>query len=79
MLDLDGNRILDRKGRESRVSTAGAAPSLGTFLMLTYLPPEHAVEGTDLQIMYQNEMFPVKVARVGSKPLFDPDNARMKS
>lgn len=79
VLDLDGNRILDRKGRESRVSTAGAAPSLGTFLMLTYLPPEHAVEGTDLQIMYQNEMFPAKVARVGSKPLFDPDNARMKS
>lgn len=79
VLDLDGNRILDSHGRVSRVTTAGSAPSLGVFLMLCYLPPEHAVEGKDLQIMYQNELFPVKVARVGSTPLFDPDNARMKS
>jgi len=29
--------------------------------------------------MYMNEMFPVRVARVGSQPLFDPTDARMKS
>jgi len=29
--------------------------------------------------MYMNETYPVRVARVGSKPLFDPDDARMKS
>lgn len=78
ILTLNGERIVDSKGRESRVTSAGAAPSLGTFVMLGYLPPEHAVEGTDLQIMYQNELFPVKVARVGSQPLFDPDDSRMK-
>ena len=33
----------------SRVTTAGAAPSLGTYLLMAYLPPEHAVEGTELR------------------------------
>ncbi len=78
ILTLDGERILDAKGRVSRVTSAGAGPSVGKFLLLGYLPPEHAVEGKDLQIMYQNELFPVKVAVVGSRPLFDPDDARMK-
>jgi glycine cleavage system aminomethyltransferase T/glycine/D-amino acid oxidase-like deaminating enzyme len=79
ILTLDGERIVDAKGRVSRVTSAGAGPSLGTFLLLAYLPPEYAVEGTDLAVMYQNEVFPVKVARAGSRPLFDPDDERMKS
>jgi hypothetical protein len=29
--------------------------------------------------MYLNELFPVVVSRVGSRPLFDPDDSRMKS
>ena len=79
ILTLEGHRIVDRKGRVSRVTTAGAAPSVGKYLLLAYLPPEHAVEGNDLQVMYMNERFPVKVARVGSQPLFDPDDTRLKS
>jgi glycine cleavage system aminomethyltransferase T/glycine/D-amino acid oxidase-like deaminating enzyme len=79
ILTTDGARIVDAKGRVSRVTTAGAAPSLGTYLLMAYLPPEHAVEGNELKVMYMNETFPVRVARVGSKPLFDPDDARMKS
>ncbi len=75
---LDGQRILDAKGRVSRVTTAGAAPSLGTYLLLSYLPPEHAVEGTELRVSYMNELFPVTVVRVGSRPVFDPDDSRMK-
>jgi glycine cleavage system aminomethyltransferase T len=54
-------------------------PSLGKYLLLAYLTPEHAVEGTELRVMYMNELFPVKVARVGSQALFDPTDARMKS
>ena len=46
---------------------------------MAYLPPEHAVEGNDLLVMYMNETHPVKVARVGSTPLFDPEDSRMKS
>ncbi|MEN9506692.1 MAG: hypothetical protein RI958_2618 [Actinomycetota bacterium] len=79
ILTLGGERIVDRKGRVSRVTTAGAAPSLGTYLLLAYLPPEHAVEGTKLQVMYMNELYPVTVARAGSTPLFDPADERMKS
>ncbi len=79
ILTLDGERILDEKGRVSRVTTAAAAPSLDTFLLLSYLPPKYAVEGTKLQVMYMNELYPVTVSRVGSKPLFDETDARMKS
>jgi glycine cleavage system aminomethyltransferase T/glycine/D-amino acid oxidase-like deaminating enzyme len=79
ILTLDGERIVDAKGRVSRVTTAGAGPSVGSYLLLAYLPPEHAVEGTKLQVMYMNELYPVTVARAGSTPLFDPDDARMKS
>jgi glycine cleavage system aminomethyltransferase T/glycine/D-amino acid oxidase-like deaminating enzyme len=79
ILTVDGERIVDAHGRVSRVTTAGAAPSLDAYLLLAYLPPEHAVEGNELRVMYMNELFPVRVVRVGSQPLFDPDDARMKS
>ena len=46
---------------------------------MAYLPPEHAVEGTELRVKYMDELFPVRVARVGSRPLFDPDDSRMKT
>ena len=79
ILTLGGERILDSKGRVSRVTTAGAAPSLGKYLLMAYLPPEHAVVGTKLQMMYMNELYPVTVEVAGSTPLFDPTDARMKS
>ncbi len=79
ILTMDGERILDAKGRVSRVTTAGAGPSVGKFLLLAYLPPEHAVEGAKLQVMYMNELYPVTVERAGATPLFDPDDSRMKS
>ncbi len=75
----DGARIVDAHGRVSRVTTAGAAPSLDQYLLLAYLPPEHAVEGTELGVVYMDERYPVRVERVGSRPLFDPDDLRMKS
>jgi glycine cleavage system aminomethyltransferase T/glycine/D-amino acid oxidase-like deaminating enzyme len=79
ILTLDGDRILDAKGRVSRVTTAGAGPSVGKYLLLAYLPPEHAVVGTKLQVMYMNELYPVTVDVAGATPLFDPTDARMKS
>ncbi len=79
ILTPEGERIVDARGRVSRVTTAGAAPSLGEYLLMAYLPPEHAVEGNGLRVMYMNETYPVTVARVGSNPLFDPDDSRMKA
>ena len=75
----DGSPITDSKGRRSYVTTAGAGPSLGKHLLMAYLPPEHAVEGTKLFVQYFDELYPVTVARVGSKPLFDPDNERIRA
>jgi len=78
ILTLDGERIVDSEGRVSRVTSAAGGPSVGRFLLLAYLPPEHAVIGTDLLVMYMNEVFPVRVAAT-SGSVFDPDDARLKS
>jgi glycine cleavage system aminomethyltransferase T/glycine/D-amino acid oxidase-like deaminating enzyme len=78
ILTTHGERIVDANGRVSRVTSAGAAPSLGTYLLMAYLPPPHAVEGTELRVMYMDECYPVRVARVGSRPLFDPDDSRLR-
>ena len=78
ILTLENDRIVDSKGRVSRVTTAGNAPSVGEYVLMSYLPPEFAVPGTKLQVMYMNEIFPVEVAVAGSGGIFDPDDSRMK-
>jgi glycine cleavage system aminomethyltransferase T/glycine/D-amino acid oxidase-like deaminating enzyme len=78
ILTLDGERITDRKDRACYVTSAGSAPSLGSYVLMAYLPPEHAVEGTPLLVEYMTERYPVTVARTGRTPLFDPDDTRMK-
>jgi glycine cleavage system aminomethyltransferase T len=78
ILTLDGEGIMDAHGRRSIVTTAGSGPSLGKHLLLAYLPPEHALEGNKLLVYYMAETYPVTVARAGSTPLFDPENARMR-
>ncbi len=76
----DGTPLTDRNGRRSYVTSAGAGPSVGKHILLTYLPPEHAVEGSkELAVEYMNERFPVTVDVVGARPLFDPGNARIRS
>ena len=77
ILTRDGERIVDARGRESRVTSAGMGPSVGKFLLLAYLPVEHAAPGARLQVLYMNERFPVTVA--AGPALFDPENTRLKS
>ncbi|MDN5915801.1 MAG: FAD-dependent oxidoreductase [Pseudonocardia sp.] len=78
VLTPDGTRIADRLGRPSYVTSAGAGPSLGAYLLMAYLPPERAHEGTRLLVQYMGERCPVTVARVGRTPLFDPDGERVR-
>ncbi len=78
VLTADGGQIADKKGRRSYVTSAGSAPSLGQHLLMTYLPPEYAVEGTKLSVEYMAEQYPVTVARVGAQPLFDAGNERIR-
>ena len=77
ILTPGGARIVDARGRESRVTSAGMGPSVGRYLLLAYLPLEHATAGTGLQVLYMNETYPVTVAT--GLALFDPENRRMKT
>jgi glycine cleavage system aminomethyltransferase T len=62
------------------VTSAGAGPSIGKHILMAYLPPEQAVEGSaELAVEYMNERYPVTVDVVGSRPIFDPENTRIRS
>ncbi|HEY2934978.1 MAG TPA: glycine cleavage T C-terminal barrel domain-containing protein, partial [Gaiellaceae bacterium] len=74
-----GTPLVDSKGRRSYVTSAGAAPSAGKHVLLAYLPPERANVGEQLAVEYMNELFPVTVALNDSTPIFDPENARIRS
>ncbi len=75
----DGAPLEDAKGRRSYVTSAGAAPSLGKHVVMAYLPPERANVGEELAVEYMLELYPATVAVVGSTPIFDADNARIRS
>ncbi|MGP0007037.1 MAG: GcvT family protein [Acidimicrobiales bacterium] len=79
VLTAAGERIVDAKGRPSYVTSAGSAPSLQQHVLLAYLPPELAVPAGHLSVEYMSERFPVTVAVAGATPLFDPENARVRS
>jgi glycine cleavage system aminomethyltransferase T/glycine/D-amino acid oxidase-like deaminating enzyme len=79
VLTPDAAAITDAKGRRSYVTSAGAGPSVGKHILMTYLPPEHAVQGEQLVVEYMGERYPVTVAVAGSTPLFDPENTRVRS
>ena len=77
ILTRDGKRLVDVRGRESFVTSAGMGPSLGQHLLLAYLPIERAVAGIKLQVLYMSECFPVTVA--SRSAMFDPEGARLKA
>jgi glycine cleavage system aminomethyltransferase T len=79
ILTRDGQPLTDRKGRRSYVTSAGAGPSIGKHILMSYLPPEHAVVGEQLAVEYMGERYPVTVATNDSTPVFDPDNSRVRS
>ena len=79
IVSLDGERLVDEKGRPSYVTSAGSAPSLGKHILLSYLPSSDAEVGRQLMVEYMGESFPVTVDVVGSTPLFDPENSRVRS
>lgn len=78
ILTPEGEAIVDRKGRRSYVTSAGNGPSVGKYILMSYLPPEYAEAGTNLTVEYFGERYPVTVEVAGSTPVFDPDNERMK-
>ena len=79
ILSAEGERLVNAKGRPSYVTSAGSGPSVGRHLLLAYLPPAQASAGTRLQVECFGDAYPVTVAVAGATPLFDPDNARIRS
>jgi len=74
-----GEPLTDAKGRRSYVTSAGAGPSIGKHILMAYLPPEQAVVGTELSVLYLGERYPVTVDIAGPTPIFDPENTRIRS
>jgi glycine cleavage system aminomethyltransferase T len=79
VLGAGGERLVDRHARGSYVTSAGAGPSVGKHILMSYLPPERANVGEKLLVEYMGDRYPVSVAVVGSAPLFDPENTRIRS
>ena len=79
VLTADGEPLTDERGRHSYVTSAGSGPSVGKHLLMAYLPAGQAREGSRLTVEYLAEQYPVTVAVAGSRPLFDPDNSRVRS
>jgi glycine cleavage system aminomethyltransferase T/glycine/D-amino acid oxidase-like deaminating enzyme len=79
ILTIDGEAITDAKGRRSYVTSAGSGPSIGKYILMGYLPPEHATVGNQLKVQYMGELYPVTVQTIDSTPVFDPDNSRVRS
>ncbi len=79
VLTRDGDSLTDAKGRRSFVTSAGAGPSIGKHILLSYLPPEQAEVGNELAVEYMCERYPVTVAVADSTPVFDPENSRIRS
>ena len=78
ILSRDGEPLVDAKGRRSYVTSAGSGPSVGKHILMVYLPPDRAEVGAVFAVEYFGERYPVTVAAVGSTPLFDPSNERLK-
>lgn len=75
ILDPDTGEVpVDGLGRRSYTTSIAYGPSVGRNIALGYLPAEYAREGRNLLIEYFDDPFPVEVAAVGCKGLYDPDN-----
>ena len=76
ILALDGSRLVDARGRPSYVTSAGSGPSVGSHLLMAYLPVGASAVGTKLLVEYMGEQYPVTVASHGA--VFDPSGPRMR-
>jgi glycine cleavage system aminomethyltransferase T len=79
ILTTTGEPLVDARRRRSYVTSAGSGPSVGKHLLLSYLPAELAVEGKDYIAECMGEPIAIRVAVVGSAPLYDPANQRIRA
>ncbi|MEW9805144.1 FAD-dependent oxidoreductase [Mesorhizobium sp. ZMM04-5] len=74
-----GDTLVDELGRRSFTTSVAFGPTLGKNIALAYLPWDYCQEGRKLSVEYFGETYPVEVASVGYKPLYDPENLKPRS
>lgn len=71
-----GETLVDALGRRSYTTSIAYGPTIGKNIALAYLPWSYCQEGRKLVVEYFGELYPVEVASIGYKPLYDPDNLK---
>jgi glycine cleavage system aminomethyltransferase T len=71
--------LVDELGRHSFTTSVAYGPTIGKNIALAYLPWSYCQQGRKLQVEYFGETYPVEVAGVGYKPLYDPENAKPRT
>ena len=74
-----GETLVDALGRRSYTTSIAYGPSIGRNIALAYLPWAYAQKGRELIVQYFGDTYPVEVAAVGYKALYDPENLRPRS
>lgn len=74
-----GETLVDALGRRSFTTSVAYGPTIGRNIALAYLPHAWCEVGRRLQVEYFGETFPVEVAAVGYRPLYDPENVKPRS
>jgi glycine cleavage system aminomethyltransferase T/glycine/D-amino acid oxidase-like deaminating enzyme len=74
-----GEVPIDDLGRRSYVTSIAYGPSLERNIALAYLPAACAEAGRTLLLEYFGEHYPMRVAAVGYRALYDPENLRPRS
>ncbi len=74
-----GETLVDELGRRSFTTSIAYGPTIGKNIALAYLPWAYAQEGRKLNVEYFGETYPVEVAGVGYKPLYDSENLKPRS
>jgi glycine cleavage system aminomethyltransferase T/glycine/D-amino acid oxidase-like deaminating enzyme len=74
-----GETLVDELGRRSYTTSIAYGPTIGRNIALAYLPWAYCQEGRKLAVQYFDETYPVEVAAVGYKPLYDSGNLKPRS
>ena len=74
-----GETLVDEVGRRSYTTSIAFGPTLGKNIALAYLPWNYCQVGYKLNVGYFAETYPVEVAAVGYKALYDPENLKPRS
>jgi sarcosine dehydrogenase len=74
-----GKTLVDALGRISYTTSVAFGPTIGKNIALAYLPWDYCQVGRKLNVEYFAETYPVEVAAVGYKPLYDPENLKPRT